>query len=52
MMKRKTMGNKIVRYALLIMALVIAGSTDLVSRAATEDTKTATYGVCNQNRHM
>lgn len=38
------MGNKIVRYALLIMALVIAGSTDLVSRAATEDTKAATYG--------
>lgn len=45
MMKRKTMGNKIVRYALLIMALVIAGSTHLVSQAETEDTKAETYGV-------
>ena len=39
------MGNKIVRYALLIMALVIAGSTHLVSQAETEDTKAETYGV-------
>ena len=45
MMKRKIMGNKIVRYTLLIMALVIAGSTHLVSRAETEDTKAETYGV-------
>lgn len=45
MMKRKTMGNKIVRYALLIMTLVIAGSTHLVSQAETEDTKAETYGV-------